>query len=121
MANDLEHERASRELRLQIGRLRRRIDGHLRAAGRETQRLTSWRTYVKSFPGCAVLAALGTGLVLSAGLTARRIARWLGLRLVGRAFDTAGHAVWRELEQIWAATANARKPGGTRGGDDGRA
>jgi hypothetical protein len=121
MANDLEHERAARELRQRIGRLRRRIDGHLRAAGRETQRLTSWRTYVKSFPGCAVLAALGTGLVLSAGLTARRIARWLGLRLVGRAFDTAGRAIRRELGQIWASSSPGKKPADTSGANDGRA
>ena len=79
MADDLQYERTARELRQQIGRLRRRIDGRLRAAGRETRRLTSWRTYVKRFPGCAVLTALGTGLILSAGLSAHRIARWLGL------------------------------------------
>jgi hypothetical protein len=121
MANDLQHERAARELRQQIGRLRRRIDGHLGAAGRETQRLASWRTYVKSFPGCAVLTALGTGLILSAGLTAPRIARWLGLRLVGRAFGTAGHAIWRELGHIWANSTPDKKPSATSGGRDGRA
>lgn len=65
-----EQERTRRDLRLRIGRLRRRIDGRIHATRRKAQRLASWRTYVKRYPGSAVTAALGVGLALSAGLGA---------------------------------------------------
>jgi hypothetical protein len=98
---DAELDRRKRALRLQIGRLRRRIDGRVRSSTAGARRLVSWRTYVRSYPGPAVLAALGTGLALSAGLSTRRLSRWLGLRLVRRAADQAGRLLWRELKQVW--------------------
>ena len=70
---DTRQERTTRDLRLRIGRLRRRIDARIRAAENETRRLTSWRTYVKNYPVSAILGALGVGLALSAGLSARRL------------------------------------------------
>jgi len=67
--------------------------------------LLSWQTYARRYPGSAVMAALGVGLVASAGLGRRPLARWIGLRLVRRAIDRLGRLFWRELEQVWADSA----------------
>ena len=99
---DAQQERAKRELRLRIARLRLRIDRRVRRAGDDVRRLGSWRSCVQGYPGCAIVAALGAGLALSAGLSAGRISRWLGLRLIRRAADTAGRQFWQELKQLWA-------------------
>jgi hypothetical protein len=108
---DARQEQAKQQLRLEIARLRRRIDGHVRATGREAKRLTSWRTYLKTFPGMSMLAGFGAGLALSAGLGAARLARWLGLRLIGRAANTAGRAVWQEIRRLWTDSTPADKAG----------
>jgi len=102
MIVDARQEQAKQQLRQQIARLRRRIDGRLRATGREAKRLTDWRTYLKTFPGMSMLAGFGAGLALSAGLGAARLARWLGLRLIGRAAHTAGRALWQEISRLWS-------------------
>ena len=60
MKSDPQQEK--RELRLKIGRMRRRIDARLRATETEGRKLASWRTYVTRYPGSAVLAAFGLGL-----------------------------------------------------------
>ena len=99
---DAEQERRKRDLRLRIGRLRRRIDGAIRSAESEARRLVSWRTYVRRFPGYAVTAALGVGLAAYAGLSTGRLSRWLGLRLLRRAAEGAGGRFSEELRQIWA-------------------
>jgi len=91
-----------RELRLKIGRLRRRIDGRVRAARQESERLLSWRTVVRGLPGSSVMAAFGVGLALAAGLSARSMGRWFGLRLVRQSLRNGRHAVWTELGRIWA-------------------
>ena len=101
-AVDVEQEERKRAIRLRIGRLRRRIDGRLRAAERHGRRLLSWQTYVKQWPGSTVVAALGVGLAASTGLDHGRIGRWLGLRLVRGALNRARRQAWRELQQIWA-------------------
>ncbi len=100
-------ERTKRELRLRIGRQRRLIDGRLRSVRDRGTRLLSWRACVESFPGTAVVAALGAGLAISAGLKPHRLARWLGLRMVRRAADRAGRIAWHELEQIWADSSKS--------------
>ena len=98
-------EKQKRELRLCIGRLRRRIDGHIQAAGRSGQELLSWRTYVKGIPGAAVIGALGAGLALSAGVSRRWLARWLGVFLIRRASKRFGRVLWKEAAQIWRDSA----------------
>ena len=118
---DVEQERRKRDLRLRIGRLRRRVDDRIRSTGRQARRLVSWRTYVRSHPGYAVTAALGVGLAASAGLSASRLSRWLGLRLLRRATEGAAGRFWQELGQIWADSVP--KPGAaeTTGTDDDQA
>ena len=114
---DAEEERKRRELPRRIGRLRRRIDARIRASQREARRLASWRTYVRRSPGNAVLGALGVGLALSAGLSARRLSRWLGMRLIRHAADHAWGQVRRELRQIWADSTPGKTTSETRGAD----
>jgi hypothetical protein len=104
---DLRQDRTKRDLRLRIGRLRRQIDGRIRTTERQARRLVSWRTYVRSYPGYAVTAAVGIGLAASAGLSARGMSRWLGLRLLRRAARGASRRFWQELKQIWADSAAA--------------
>ncbi len=98
-------QRRKRQLRLRIGRLRRRIDWRACVAHREGQRLFSWRTAVRRLPGNAMAAAFGVGLALAAGLSARSLARWLGLRLVRHALRSGRQAVAAELRRIWVDSA----------------
>ena len=118
---DAELERRKRDLRLRVGRLRRQIDGRIRLAEREARRLLSWRTYVRSYPGYAVTAALGFGLAVSAGLSSGRVSRWLGLRLLRRAADGAADRFWQELRQVWADSTPQTDAAETSGADDERA
>jgi hypothetical protein len=101
---DAQEEQTKRALRLQIGRLRRQMGARVRGAGRRTRQIGSWRSYIEGYPASAILAALGVGLSLSAGLRAGHLTRWVGLRLIRGGLSTAGHAFWRELQQIWAAS-----------------
>jgi hypothetical protein len=118
-STDRELEQRARDLRRRIARLRRRIDGRIRAAQTEARRLTSWRTYLRHFPGQAMMGAFGIGLALSAGLGARRWARWLGIWLVRRAADQAGQRLWQELARLWAESAPERQTA-ARGASDER-
>lgn len=118
---DSQQERCKRDLRLRIGRLRRQIDGRICGARREVGRLVSWRSYVRSYPGYAVTAALGIGLAVSAGLSAGRLSRWLGLRLLGRAAEGTAGRFWQELAQIWADSAPQPAPEEPTGADDDQA
>lgn len=118
---DAELKQGKRELHLRILRLRLRIDGRIRSVRRGTGRLVSWRTYVRRYPGYAVTAALGAGLVASAGLSPARLSRWLGHRLLRRAADGAGRHFWRELRQIWADSTPEPAATETSGTDDDRA
>ena len=118
---DAEREHRKRDLRLRIGRLRRRIDRRSHRAKHEARRLTSWRTYVKRYPSNAVTAALGVGLALSAGLSARRLSRWLGMRLIRRAIAGTMTQLKRELVQVWADSAPDDHRPEADGVDHGRA
>ena len=117
---DAQQQQEMRRLRLRIGRLRRRIDGRVRGCQHEARRLTSWRTYVASCPGSSVAAAFGVGLALSAGLSARSLLRWFGVRLVRRAREGTGRQFWQELRQIWADSAAKRAATETAGAKDER-
>jgi len=77
--------RRKRELRLRIGRSRRRINGQLRATRDRAAKLLCWRTYVIRYPAWALAAAMGAGLAASAGFKPARMSRWLGLSLVRHA------------------------------------
>jgi hypothetical protein len=118
---DAELERRKRDLRLRVGRLRRQIDGRIHSTEREARRLVSWRTYVRSYPGYAVTAALGAGLAASAGLSRGRVSRWLGLSLLRRGAEGAAARFWQELGQIWADSTPQTDAAETRGADDERA
>lgn len=93
--------RRKRELRLRIGRQRRRIDGRLRGVQDDARQLVSWRRYVVRYPGLALAAALGAGLVASSLLRPGRIARWLGGSLVRQAFGGFQERLWSELRRVW--------------------
>ena len=108
---DLEQQRAKRRLRRRIARLRRRIDHRILATRHQTQRLGSWRTYVTTFPGSALIGAFGLGLALSAGLGGRRLSRRLGWRLLRRTVDRASGQFWRDLAGIWADLAPEKSHG----------
>lgn len=96
--------RRKRELRLRIGRSRRRIDRRLRAARDRVRQLASWRTFVVRYPGWAIGAALGVGLFASAGLGHRRASRWLGRSLVRHAMRGLRRQFWNELKHLWEPT-----------------
>ncbi len=64
--------------------------------------MVSWRRYVRLAPGGAALAALGVGLALSAGFGAKRLARWIGWRLIRGGLGQLGRQVLREAKQLWA-------------------
>jgi hypothetical protein len=118
---DLREDQRKRDLRLRIGRLRRQIDGRVRATERQARRLVSWRTYIRSYPGYALTAAVGIGLAASAGLSPRAMSRWLGLRLLRRGARGATRRFWQELKQIWAESAPGRAEAEATGAGDDRA
>jgi len=119
----------NRALRLRIGRQRRRIDARLRNAGRQARRLASWRTYVRHYPGYALGAAMGLGMIASAGLRADRLWGWLGTRLLRGTTEQIGKQLWTELKQVRVRSAPQTEPAGKSaascrakniGADDGR-
>jgi hypothetical protein len=71
------------ELRVRIGRQRRRIDRRLRSVGQEGRRLVSWRTYLTRHPAWA-LAVLGAGMAGAASLQRGRWPRRSSLTLFRR-------------------------------------
>jgi hypothetical protein len=93
--------RRKRELRLQIGRSRRRIDNRLHATQNSTRQLLSWRTYVVRYPVWSLTAALGAGMVASTALNPTRISRWLGKSLMSNALGGFQQQLWAELHRIW--------------------
>ncbi len=96
-----ELSRRKRELRLRIGRQRRRIDARLRGARDQARQLVSWRLYAARYPGLALAAALGVGLTASSLLRPRRVARLLGNSLLRRAFGAFQERLWNEVRRGW--------------------
>ena len=105
---DDELQYRKRELRLRIGRSRRRINGRLRGIQDRTRQLVSWRTYVVRYPAWSVAAALGAGMAVSAGLRSGRISRWLGLALIRRASGGFQRQLWAELRRVWTDSTPER-------------
>ena len=94
-------ERTARQLRLRIGRLRRRIDNRLHAAADEGRRLTSWRTYVARYTGSSIAVAFGAGLALAAGLSGPRLLRWIALRSMRQGARGVADGLVSELRAVW--------------------
>jgi hypothetical protein len=96
-----------RELRLKIGRARRRIDARLRATGAEGRKLASWRTYVARYPGSAVLAAFGLGFSGATVFSPRGILKSFGAALMRGSADRAMNLAWQELKR-WRKAAGEK-------------
>jgi len=115
-----------RELRLRIGRLRRRIDRRIRVVAQEGRRLGSYRTYVRRHPRRALLAALGIGVAAGLALPGRRWPRNLGLRLLRRSVEKLVADLGAELGGLWTDLVTGKrresseKPVETTGGENGR-
>lgn len=88
-------------MRMRIGRLRRRINSRLRGSRREGQRLLSWRTYVKRYPGGALAAAFGVGIATSTGLKGPRLIRAICGLLLRRGMGAMLAGVRDELLRVW--------------------
>ena len=93
--------RRKRELRLRIGRSRRRIDSRLRATRDSAAKLLSWKTYVVRYPGRSLTAALGAGMAASSIFRAGRISKWLGRTLLRNALGGFQEQLWTELKRKW--------------------
>ncbi len=94
--------RRKRELRLRIGRSRRRLDARLRASRDGVGQLLSWRTYVVRYPAWALAAALGAGMAASAGWQPARLSRRLGLLLVRHTLGKFQQTLRAELQRVWS-------------------
>ncbi|MBX7165590.1 MAG: hypothetical protein K1X74_04510 [Pirellulales bacterium] len=62
-----ECETAKRELRAEIGRLRRRVDRRLQTTRGELRGLVSWQSQVRRHPAWTVGLGLGLGWLLAGG------------------------------------------------------
>lgn len=92
--------RRRRQVRLRIGRSRRRIDRRLSATRDAARQLTSWRSYVARYPAWALSAVLGLGFAASTGGKPRRMSRRLGLLLLRRIRATFLRELWTELRKV---------------------
>jgi hypothetical protein len=106
-------EQATRQLRLRIGRLRRRIDRRARAVAKEGRRLTSWRTYVTRYTGTSLALAFGVGLALSTGLSGRRLLRRLAAQSIREGLRGVGRSVAGEVKAVWADSSRKRSGAAT--------
>ena len=92
-------QKAIRDIRFRIGRLRRQIDRRMNASRREGRRLTSFRTYAATFPGSVFTTAFGAGIALALGLSGKRIFRVLGMYMMRRGMKGVGRGITKELEK----------------------
>jgi hypothetical protein len=99
MKSDPQQEK--RNLRLKIGRMRRRIDARLRATETEGRKLASWQTYVTRYPGSAVLAAFGLGLSGATFFASGGLLKGLSRGILRGSADRAVKLAWRELRRYW--------------------
>jgi hypothetical protein len=103
---DSDIQKQKRELRMHIGRMRRRINSRLYGARREGRRLLSWRQYVTRYPGYALLAAFGAGLAASGGYRRGWLLRRLGLQVVRRTVEQAGQHLWQQFKHVWSQSGD---------------
>jgi hypothetical protein len=106
------------QLRLQIGRSRRRIDRRLGRVEREGRRLASWRTYVERYPVYSMLGALGVGVLVAAGLRKANWTRFVGGQLVKRAVGGLLRSLKGEMAGIWSESGPKNAGQTSSGGDD---
>jgi hypothetical protein len=106
MKSDSLHEK--RELRLKIGRMRRRIDARIRSTQAEGRQLASWRTYVSRYPAPAVLAAFGAGLAGATVGIRPGILKRFGATVLRGAGNRAANLAWHELERWWTRSTGER-------------
>jgi hypothetical protein len=118
---DMDRQAAIRDLRTRIARRRRRIDRRIRNTQRAVAELRDWRTYVRRFPGPALLAAFGGGLLASRGATWRMPSRWLAAWAARRAWATVKAGVGSELAALWAAAGDVESGAAERAGNAGGA
>jgi hypothetical protein len=93
-----------REIRLKIGRMRRRLDARARKTMAEGRKLVSWRTYAVRHPAAAVATAFGLGLSGAAAWYSNAFLKKLGSALVRGSYDRAIRLVGRELLRRWRST-----------------
>ena len=117
-AFDQQLEAEKRRLRTAIARSRRRIDRRVRNSSKATGRLTSWKTYVKRWPGVALVAGLGLGWILAAGMRPRFLVSLFGARLLRDLSSRTTGLVANELKSFWSDTV-PHNGTDAEGGDDG--
>lgn len=114
---EVERLRQTRLIRTRIARLRRNLDGDAQGVRREGRRLVSWRTLAKQFPGPALLSAFGVGLLLSAGLSARRVTGWFGRRLLSQTARRVQSRLFGEVADFFDSLfARKEQPSRPEGG-----
>lgn len=99
-----DQQRQCRELRLEIARRRRRINGALRDVEQAGRRAISWRTQVARHPVAALAAAFGAGWTVSAGLPRGGWTRWLVSYGIKTAIASLPSSVWEQAVTALAET-----------------
>jgi hypothetical protein len=88
-----------RELRLKIGRARRRIDAQIRTVDAESRKLVSWRTYISRYPGTSLFTAFGLGLSGASSAKLREFFEKIATLCLQRSADRAVKLVWRAWQR----------------------
>jgi hypothetical protein len=112
MIADNDYCAAKRAVRLEIGRLRRRIDRRLHALGREGRQAVSWRSWARRYPAYSLVAAAGIGLAASFLLRRGEWTQTLARQFVRRAVDRVLDVAVRELMKLWSRSSHANDPAG---------
>jgi hypothetical protein len=93
-----------REIRLKIGRMRRRLDVRAQKAITEGRKLVSWRAYVGRHPAAAVATAFGLGLSGATAFSSNALLKKLGAALLRGSYDRAIRLIGQELLRRWKST-----------------
>jgi len=120
LTHDLDQQRAKRQLRSRIGRLRRRIESRGRSFRAGGGRLLSWRTYAERYPGWFLLGALAVGFGASSGIRAGW-SRVVGMQMLRRLGLKSVDLGWAELERVWTEAMQPDQTPSADGDQDGRA
>ncbi len=99
-------QQEKREIRLKIGRTRRRIDARLRATAVEGRKLATWRTYVRRYPAAAVLGAFGLGMSGASLFRPQKMLKNAGSSILRASADRVIGLVWQELKRYWQSAGD---------------